>query len=193
MSLDLLITPDISLETLGRALGAVPIERPSLVALVVPLHEAQALALQFRDGDGLPTGVDLPAYASVLSRGGWPVGLVHQGPDGDRWETWSGGAKTLVLGGEDALFLPFDDEGFPDMQAAPVRAADGPPEGWRPWRSCLDLGMTALHSCRFRPVLWSVQRAIRGESGDARALVLAEDGEILSPPQEVSWPGHFAR
>ncbi len=192
MSLDLLITPDISLETLGRALAAVPIDRPSLVALVVPLHEAQALALQLRDGDGQPAGVDLSAYASVLSRGGWPVGLAHQSPDCDRWETWSGGERTLVLGCEDALFLPFDDEGFPDVQVAPVRAADGPPEGWRRWRSCHDLGMTALHSCRFRLVLWSVRRAIRGE-GDARALVLAEDGEILSPPQEVSWPGHFAR
>lgn len=191
MSLDLLITPAASLDILGRALAPVPIERPSLVALVVPLHEAQALAVQFRDGDGVPTSVDLAAYAGALSRGGWPVGLARQSAGGGCWETWSGGEKTLSLSSDDALYLPFDDEGFPDMQTSPLRAGERPPEGWRQWRSCQDLGMTELHSCRFRPVVWAVQRAIRGESEDARALVLAEDGEVLNPPQEVSWPGHF--
>jgi len=191
MAAELLITPQVNPEILSRALSTVPVSRPSLVALVVPLHEAQAFAIQFRDGDGQATVVDMTAYARALSQGDWPVGLARQDDACDTWETWTNGVISTRLDCDDALFLPFDDEGFPEMQQKPVVARDGVPEGWQSWRTCLDLGMTSLHSCRFRPVLWALGRAVSGELEGVRALVLAEDGEVLKPAQEVSWPDHF--
>jgi len=191
MAADLLITPQVNLDILSRALSTVPVSRPSLVALVVPLHEAQAFAIQFRDGDGQPTAVDTTAYARSLSQGDWPVGLARQDAECDIWETWTGGEVKVRLDCSDELFLPFDEEGFPDMQEKPAIARDGVPDGWKRWRTCLDIGMTSLHSCRFRPVLWALDRAIEGELEGVRALVLAEDSEVLKPAQEVGWPDHF--
>jgi hypothetical protein len=191
VALEVLITPIVELRVLGRALAALPVDRQSLVALVTPLHEANALAIEFRDGDGRPTTVDMVEYAQHLSRGNRSIGYAYSEGADQTWETWTNGELIHQLSSADALYLPFDDEGFPDMQADPVPARDGVPEGWQLFRTCLDLGMQELHSCRFRPVLWALARADRGEMEGTRALVLSEDGQHLNPPQEVSWPLHY--
>lgn len=193
--LDILVVPQTAPESLARGLAVTDLPSPSLVALVVNVPEAQSTAVRFLDPSGRPAEVDPGRFARVLSVGGHTVGVARIDPGANtrRFELYRNGAVLHVFTPEDELYVPHDEDGFPDMEVPPVRQADGVPEGWRRLRSALDLGMQRLVSCRFTPVAHAFERLARGEDLDVRAFALSVAGRALHPPQEIPWAELFRR
>ena len=186
--LEVLVVPRRGRLVMSRALGECEWNQPSVVAVAVVERPPHVVAVRFFDGTGHPVRVDLSAAARTLSAGGHAVGLAVIDPVADErhWESWQDGERVEVLGVEDETFVPHDAEGFPDFEVAPVRLADGVPDGWRRLRSCLDLGMERQFSCRFLPVARQFERLAAGEPVDARAFVLMAEGRPVRPPAEIS-------
>lgn len=187
--LEVLILPRLGREAMARALAEVVWTVPSLVAVAVVERPPHVVAVRFFDETGYPAEVDLEAAARTLSSGGFAVGLACIAPVADqrRWESWQAGERVEILGVEDETWVPRDEDGFPDFEVEPVRFGEGVPDGWRRLRSCLDLGMERLFSCRFLPVARQFERLRAGEPVDARAFVLVSDGRPMHPPAEIAW------
>lgn len=171
----LLIVPLAPAEQIARSLVASLPDAPDVVARILPVEEANAVAIQLYDGDGQALNLDYEAFAARLSVGSHGVGLLT---DGEHWRAYAAGALTRQLGPDDALFLPVDEDGLPDMEQRPVRRGDGVPAGWGLFRSAADLGMTSLVSCRFGPVRHALSRP-------GRRFVLVHHGRALHPPAEL--------
>lgn len=193
--LDLLIVAQTAPDSLARALARVTAPVPTLNALIVTVPEARATAVQLLDDHGRPSEADPALFARVLSVGGHAVGVARIDPVANtrRWERYVDGAQTQVIDAEDELYVPHDEDGFPDMDAPPRRASEGVPEGWRRLRSALDLGMKGLVSCRFTPVLHAFERLHHAEDLSVRAYALVVAGRALIPPQEIGWQELFRR
>ena len=193
--LEILVLPSLSSAQIARALSVVEPSVPSLVALVVPVERAGASAVRLFDEDGRPADVDLSVYAAALSQGGHAVGVATVDPVGSNraWQLFRDGALAETFGADDELYVPHDEDGFPDLEATPVRRSEGVPDGWRPLRTCLDLGMERLVSCRFTPVTYVFEQ-LRGNRGvQAHAYTLATGGHALRPPQETPWQDLYRR
>lgn len=191
--IELLIVPSASPDAVARVLGRQSVQTSSLVALLIPLEHASGTIVRLLDEAGRPAAVDLAPFARSLSTGGQPVGLARiDGADAQRgWETWQDGERTRVLTVADELWIPLDAEGHPDLDGDMRSFPDGPPaSGWRRLRSCLDLGMERILSCRFTPVTRAMERLRSGE-GEARAFALVSHGHPLHPPQELPWQQMF--
>ncbi len=193
--LDLLIVSQTAPESVARALARVEVPVSALNALVVTVPEARATVVQLLDERGRRSDLDPALYAAVLSVGGHAVGVARVDPVGNRrrWERYLDGALVERLGEEDELYVPHDEDGFPDLDVPPVRARDGVPEGWRRLRSALDLGMKGMLSCRFTPVLHAFERMHHAEDVAVRAYALVVSGRALKPPQEIAWQELFRR
>lgn len=193
--LELLVVPQSAPASLALALARVEVAVPSLVALVVAVPEARASAVQLLDDHGRPSEADPALFARVLSVGGHAVGVARIDPVANtrHWERYQDGLQAETLGSSDELYLPHDEDGFPDLEVTPVRAADGVPEGWRRLRSALDLGMMRLLSCRFTPVSHAFERLHHAEDVAARAYALVVAGRALRPPQEMAVSELFRR
>ncbi len=193
--LDLLIVAQTAPETVARALTRVDVPVPTLNALVVTVPEANATAVQLLDDRGRPSSADPALFARVLSVGGHAVGVARVDPVGSHraWERWQDGALSVRLDEGDELYVPHDEDGFPDLDVPPVRARDGVPAGWRRLRSALDLGMKQMLSCRFTPVLHAFERLHHAEDVQVRAFALVVSGRALRPPQEIAWQELFRR
>lgn len=191
--LELIIVPSASVDAVVRALGHVRAPASSLVALLVPLEHASGTIVRFTDESGRPAAVELAPFARALSSGSQAVGVARiDGADSLRgWESWQNGALSRQLGPADELWIPLDAAGQPDLDGEMRTFPDGAPaEGWRRLRTCLDLGMERLLSCRFTPVTRALERLRAGEGG-ARAFALISHGRPLQPPQELPWQQMF--
>ncbi len=197
--LETLVLPTTDAARVARALDGLVAEGETLVALAAPVTSAGALALRFVDRWGHPAAMDYLAAASALSAGGEAVGLarIHPANDARAWLRFEGGAQVSAIGRAEELYLPHDDEGFPELSVAPVALADmpeGPPAGWRRLRTCMDLGMKGLSSCRFTPVTRAFDRLSAGDGVDgARAFALIWESRRLRPAQEIPWQRLFSR
>ena len=193
--LELLVVPQTAPEALARGLAQAECPAPNMVALVVNVPEARATAVRFVDAQGRGLDVDPGLFARVLSVGGHEVGVARIDPQANarRFELYRNGAEIAVFTTADELYVPHDEDGFPDLDVPPVRLSDGVPEGWRRLRSALDLGMQRMVSCRFTPVSYAFERLQHAEDLDVRAYVLSVAGRALRPPQEVAWAELFRR
>ena len=183
----LLIFAELPFVTLSRALASIPHEAPDLTAQVLPVLEAGVMALTFVGPDGAELeDLDLAPYAQALSLGGI-LGLAWEEREGRGWETWREGLCEERLGPADELVVPLEADGSPDMDFKPTTRRELGPGRAHVVRSCLDLGMTALFSCRFGPVrlAWAA-----GEG--RRALTLTRHGHTLRPPVERGLSGEGA-
>jgi hypothetical protein len=193
--LDLLIVASTAPDTLAKALARVEVPVASLNALVVSVPEANATVVQLLDDHGRPSEVDPALFARILSVGGHGLAVARVDPSANsrRWERYLDGAQVETLGVDDELYVPHDEDGFPDLDVPPVRASDGVPEGWRRLRSALDLGMKRFLSCRFTPVLHRWERLHHAADNSVRAYALVVGGRALRPPQEIAWQELFRR
>lgn len=193
--IDLLIVPSVSTEILARALAEVDAGVSDLLAVVMPVEEGQAVVVRLLDAHGQPSTVDLAPFARALSARGHRAGVAHIDPVGGHrgWQGFHNGTQELSFTPADEPYVPHDEDGLPDMDVAPRRLADGVPPGWRRLRSCLDLGMQRLVSCRFTPVARAVERLHAAEPGSARAFALVVGGRTLRPPQELPLQDLFRR
>lgn len=185
-ALSVVLLPDAHVERVPRALAAIGSEAPSLVVLAVPILAAGVTAVRLLDGRGRALPGETARVAAALSRGG-RAGLAELDAAAGtrRWTRFVDGVQGPTLTELDELWLPHDAQGMPDLDAEPVATRDGVPEGWRRLRSCLDLGMQGLSSCRFTPVVRALEVVRAGEDSPARAWVLREGGVALQPPAEV--------
>ncbi len=174
------------MERVPRALTALGSEAPSLVVLTVPVPAAGVTAVQMLDGRGRALPEETARVVVGLSRGG-RAGLAELEPAmGTRsWTRFVDGERGLTLTEQDELWLPHDAQGVPDLDSEPVATRDGVPDNWLRLRSCLDLGMQGLSSCRFTPVVAALDALRAGEPTKARAWVLREGGRTLSPAAEI--------
>ena len=186
-----LIVPNLSPETVARGLVESAPPAPSVVAVLVPLEEAGACVVVFRDIDGQPLAVDLDQVAAHMSCGGHDVGVAHGlgADEGRRWLRFHCGKVVQVVDARDELFLPLDEDGFPDLERAPMRQGDGPPAGWGRFRTCHDVGMKQVFSCRFGPVEHMLSMLQTGQDVGARAFALVNEHRRLVPPLPLSWGG----
>lgn len=179
-----LVLPHLSPDTVALALShAVPAET-DLDALLLPLEEANATAVLLVTPQGQPADVVMEEVARRLSEGDSELGLcLGTKDDPERsWSAWRGGVVQRRLGVADETWLPVDEDGFPDLEAKPLRFDEGPPAGWGRFRSCHDLGMQASFSCRFAPVEHLLTRLGRGEEVGTLAYALTRGGRPLHPP-----------
>jgi hypothetical protein len=186
--LELLLVPRAEPQLVARALAAVPASHPELVVLVLDEAHAQVSVLRFVDGAGMALDVDLRPFAQALSAGGRSAGVarIDAAQDARSWTGWRDGAVEATLGEADELYVPHDEDGLPDLDVEPVpRARAG--AGWRRLRSCLDLGMQRLASCRFTPVAHALDAMAAGEEVPVHAFVLRRGGAAVQPPAEVPW------
>lgn len=193
--IDLIVVPSVSTEILARALAEVKHGARELVAVILPVEEGQAVVVRLLDPHGQPSEADLAPFASALSARGHRAGVVHIDPVGGarQWQGFHDGRLEFSLGPDDEPYVPHDEDGLPDMDVPPRTPATGVPPGWRRLRSCLDLGMQRLVSCRFTPVARAVERLHAAEPAGARAFALVVGGRALRPPQEVSLMELFRR
>lgn len=191
--LDLLVVAQTAPESVARALSRVEVSAATLNALVVTVPEARATVVQLLDERGRPSDIDPALYARVLSVGGHTLGVGRVDPveNNRRWERYHDGELVQSLGLDDELYVPHDEDGFPDLDVPPRRAPV--PEGWRRLRSALDLGMKEMLSCRFTPVLHAFERMHHAEDVNVRAYALVVAGRALKPPQEIGWQELFRR
>jgi hypothetical protein len=173
-------------ERVPRALSAIGSEAQSLVVLAVPVPSAGVTAVRLLDGRGRALPAETARVAVGLSRGG-RAGLAElDAAAGTRsWTRFVDGVQDETLTEQDELWLPHDAQGMPDLDAEPVATRDGVPDDWRRLRSCLDLGMQGLSSCRFTPVVAALEAVRAGEPTMARAWVLREGGRTVAPAAEV--------
>ena len=192
---EILLFPTVPLNILLRALPQVPPAHPELVAVVVPVTHSSVTAVRFYTRRGRPAEIDLAPYGLLASSGNYRAGVARINPSKSTrsWTVYLDGVQTAILTDADELYIPYTDEGMPDLDADPVRLADGVPEGWRLLRTCLDLGMNKLVSCRYTPVARELDRLRAGRSPGARAYALSSGGVPLSPPQEVPLSRLFQR
>jgi len=184
-----LVVPHLAPDTVARALVAAAPAGDSVVAVLIPVAEAGATAVIFRNSQGEALKVDMDRVASHLSTGGTDVGVAH-GHSQDtarRWDHYREGQVVHTLGPRDELYLPMDEDGFPDLEATARTTQESLPAGWGRFRSCHDLGMQETFSCRFGPVAHCIDRMLVGEDVGARAYALVRDGQRLSPPPALSW------
>lgn len=185
-ALSVVLLPDQQLERVPRALSALGSEQSSLVVLAVPIPTAGVTAVRLLDRRGRALPDETARVAAGLSRGGRAGLAVLDAAAGTRrWTRFVNGEQDTTLTEQDELWLPHDAQGMPDLDAEPVATRDGVPDGWRRLRSCLDLGMQGLSSCRFTPVVSALEAVRAGEPTLARAWVLREDGRALVPAAEV--------
>lgn len=184
------VLPHLAPETVALAFHHAVPPVPELDLLLLPLGEAGATAAVLLPPEAV-AGLDLEAVARALSAGGQELGLAvgEADEEGRRWTAWRGGQELRRLGPADETWLPVDEDGFPDLDARPMRAAEGPPAGWARFRSCHDLGMTASFSCRFSPVAHVLGEVLAGGPGEALRYRLFREGRALHPPPRVSVPG----
>ena len=191
MSGPILLLPHGAPDSIARGLAASAPARDELVAVLIPLPEANATAVLLRDLHGQPAALDLVEVATRMSSGGFEVGLADGSPDEpDRaWTSFKDGRVELRLGPRDEPWLPMDEDGFPDLDA-PRRFLDqGIPAGHGRFRSCHDLGMTQVFSCRYGPVDWTLKRASAGEDVGAQAYLLSSGGHKSGAPMRLPWTG----
>lgn len=186
-----LIVPNLALETVARGLVEVAPPAPSVVAVLAPLEEAGACVVVFRDLEGQALDLDLDQVAAHMSFGGHDVGVAHGmgAEEGRRWLCFREGKVIRSLDPRDELYLPVDEDGFPDLERTPVRQADGPPPGWGRFRTCHDVGMKQTFSCRFGPVEHLLATLQAGQDVGARAFALVNDHRRLHPPLPLAWGG----
>ena len=187
-----LVVPHKAPETVARGLVEAAPPVPSVVAVLLPLDEANATAVVFRDLDGQPLPIDLDQVGAHMSSGGTDVGVAHgdDQDEGRRWVRFHAGQVAQVLDLRDELYLPVDEDGFPDLERAPLRRADRPPATWGRFRSCHDLGMKQSFSCRFGPVEHLLAGLLAGREVGAQAWLLVRDHRRLHPPLPLSWGGN---
>jgi hypothetical protein len=185
-ALSVVLLPDLHVERVPRALAALGSDAPSLVVLAVPVPAAGVTAVRLLDGAGRALADETARAALGLSRGARSgLAELDAGAGTRRWTRFVDGVRGPTLTEQDELWLPHDEQGMPDLDATPVPTRDGVPDGWRRLRSCLDLGMQGLSSCRFTPVVHALESVRAGEPAGARAWVLREGGAPLLPPAEV--------
>ncbi|NOY26861.1 MAG: hypothetical protein GXP62_13400 [Oligoflexia bacterium] len=184
-----LVLPHLSPETIARGLVECAPQRDTLVAVLLPLPQANATAVIFADLAGQALALDLDPMAQALSAGGTEIGVAigHSDDPARRFVGYRDGRVLHTLGPDDELFLPVDEDGFPDMERPPVRRVDGPPDGWGRFRSCHDLGMKRAFSCRFGPVEHCLDKMVSGQDVGARAYALVRDHHRLRPPLALPW------
>ncbi len=192
MAVHTLIGPAVPPERVARALVRVPWSSPDVLALIVPEPHAGGVAAVIVDRDGTALTADLHAAAARLSTADYPICVAVSG-EHPRWTRYQGGQAVEDYDDGDDQYFPVDEDGFPELHVTPVVRRDGPPEGWRVFRPCLDRGMEALLSCRFRPLERALVRALEGTAPDVRAFVLKRDGEPLQRPAEVGWSARHRR
>lgn len=186
---DVLLLPHIASDSIARGLvGAMP-DLPQVVALLLPLPEAGATGVLFTDDRCSPLPLDLDAIAAHMSTGHNAVGVAHGGPDEDRriWRGYLDGERVVELGPDDELYLPVDEDGFPELDAERVRGGDGVPPGYGRVRTCHDLGMKQAFSCRFSVVAQTMKRLAAGEDVGLEAYALVVDGRRVGSPTPLSW------
>lgn len=188
---DVLVLPHIAPDSIARGLVDAAPALPQVVALLLPLPEAGATAVLFTDDHCRAVSVDLDAVAAHMSTGGHAVGVAHGSIDQAerRWRGFRDGRPVMELGPDDELYLPVDEDGFPDLEAERLRKGDGVPDGYGRFRSCHDLGMKQTFSCRFGPVAHAVQRLAQGEEVGVEAYALVVDGHRVSTPTPLKWSG----
>lgn len=186
-TLHALIALGVPPERVARALIQVPWTDPDVWALVVPEPHAGGVAAVIVDPHGALLTRDLHDAARACSSQDYPICVANTG-ETPRWTRYQGHEIVADFDSGDDLFYPVDDDGFPELQVTPVARRDGPPADWQVFRPCLDRGMDALFSCRFRPLERTLARAIDGSSPDVRAFVLRQGGRALDRPAEVGWP-----
>lgn len=191
----ILVVPKTPHALVARALALVPPPVADLVALVVSVDESNATAIRFYDPQGRVADVDLRPWAAALSQGGHASGLasVDASAGARDFALFRDGAEAARFTPDDETYVPHDEDGFPDLDVPPRTARDGVPPGWRRLRTCLDLGMQALVSCRFTPVARVFERLLAVEPARANAYALAVGGRALSPPQETPWQDLYRR
>ena len=188
-TLDLIVVPRGDPPMVARALAGAAGAEPDLIALILDEDHARVSVVRFVDQGGQPIAVDLAPYARALSAAGRSAGVAHIDPTRDTrsWDAWADGAQTRTIGLVDELYVPFDADGMPDLDATPVARPDGAGAGWRRLRSCLDMGMELLASCRFTPVAHALDAMAMGEGDSVHAFVLRRGGQAVQPPAEVPW------
>ncbi len=191
-TLHVMIGPAMRTAQVARALAGFDWAPPEVIALLVPEPHAGGIVVVVVDGAGTPIPGREHEIAQKLASSNYPICVATTGQE-PRWTRYEGGDAVEVFDHDDDLFLPVDEDGFPEFQHAPIARRDGPPDDWRVFRSCLDRGMDALLSCRFRPVERALARALGGASPATRAYFLRKGGRALKPPAEVPWPAYRAR
>lgn len=188
-TLDLIVVPRGDPPMVARALAGAAGAEPDLIALILDEDHARVSVVRFVDQGGQPIAVDLAPYARALSAAGRSAGVAHIDPtrDARSWEAWADGALSRTIGQGEELYVPLDDDGFPDLDATPQARPDGAAAGWRRLRSCLDMGMERLASCRFTPVAHALDAMAAGEGDSVHAFVLRRGGQTVLPPAEVPW------
>ena len=179
-------------ERVARAMAGLAWTQPDVVVLVVPAPHSGGVGVLVVNAEGQVQVGHEDAAARKLSSASYPICVATLG-DEPRWVRYEGGDPVQDLGPADDLFLPFDEDGFPELGETPIARRDGPPEGWRVFRRSVDQGMESLLSCRFRPLERAINRALEGSSPRTRAFVARRKGRALNPPAEVGWPSYRSR
>jgi len=186
-----LVVPHLSPETTARGLVECAPAVDDLVAVLLPLPHANATAVLFHRRGGDVADIDVNQLACHLSLGGTEVGVaLGRLTNQDRtWTSYCDGQRCLGLDINDELYLPVDEDGFPDMEQQPIAWRDHPPAAWGRFRSCHDLGMKRTFSCRFGPIQHALDQLHAGHDVGARTFAIVHDGEPLHPPRALPWTG----